>query len=596
MKATLRSLSGLACSVLLVTNLVSLASAERPRCYELLPSRTLAYLRIADVQELGEKFNETSLGRMIQQEQMKSLTKRLYEEAEVAFTPVAEEIGLTISQLLAIPQGEITIAAVAPSSGQEITAPVLMIDVEGQQPSMKKLVDLLERKLEEAGRTKTTKAERGTALYVFQGEDPRWTGVVHFQKDGLQVFTTNLDVAQQILAAWDGEESRATLEDNRDFANVMRHSKGPDDATPQIRWFVDPISLAKVSLRGNGAAQAGLAFLPVLGLDGLHALGGSLTMASDDFDMFTETHVITAEPRTGVLAAFAMQGGDPAPEPWVPHDAASYQTVYWNVQQTKDEVEKLFNSFRGENQFAEVALARASEGLGVDVQKDIIEVLDGRISLTTWISRPVTAQGMVYLAGVRLKPDHKFDKTLAAILEKVGHSLEKKTFGGSTYYFSPIEETEEPRPPRRLFLPAGQLAVGVVGDYVLISNQASAIERAIVTRSSKKSLANELDFKLVASKLRRQPGGKTPGYFAFERPEEGLRMMYELATAESTRDALANGAENNEFLRTLNSALNDNPLPSLAQLREFVAPNGAIITADDKGFHYTGLGLRRTPK
>lgn len=575
---------------------VSPVLAERPACYELLPSRTLAYVRIADVKELGEKFDETALGKIIKQEQMKSLTTQLYEEAEIAFAPAAEQIGLTIRELLAIPTGEIAIAAVAPPSGQQVTAAVLMIDVDGQQANMKKLVDLLEQKLEEDGKSKVTEAERGTALSIFEDDDPRWTGVIHFQKDALQVFTTNLDVAKQILAAWDGDEKQATLEDNEDFANVMRHSKGPKEATPQIRWFVDPISLAKVSLRGNVMAQGALAFLPVLGADGILALGGSITMASDEYDTFMQGHLITAEPRTGALAMLAMESGDPTPESWVPHDVASYQTMYWNLETTEKELATLFNSFQGADKFEEEVLSRATEFLGVDVMEDVIGSMDGRLTLTTWVSRPATISGMVYLGGLKLKADHDFAKTLKTVMDRVGDEMEEKSYGGFTYYHTPAPE-EEPEPAANPFLPGnGQIAVGVVGDYVLIANKASAIERAIITRSSNKSLDKELDFKLVASKLRQQPGGKKPGRFVFERPEEGFRMMYDLATAQSTKDMLSGGAENNGMFRVLNDALESNPLPPFAKLRQFLAPTGAIMTADDKGFHYIGFGLRRNTK
>lgn len=569
--------------------------AERPRCYEILPKRTLAYLRIADIKELGEKFDETALGKIIQQEQIKSLSTQLYQEAENAFTPMADEIGLTISQMLAIPQGEIAIAAVAPSSGQEITAPVLMVDVEGQRANTQKLIELLETQLRESGRTKVTGSERGTKLAIFEDDDPRWTGIVHFQKEGLQVVTTNLEVAEQILAAWDGDEKYPTLEANKDFANVMRYSKGPTDASPQIRWFINPISLAKVSLRGNSGAQMGLGLLPVIGLDGIKALGGSYTMATEEYDTFTEAHMITVEPRTAALAALALTRGDPTPEAWVPKEAASYQTVYWDFERTKTEVATLFNSFRGDGAFETEALSRASEFLGIDVTQDIIEALDGRASLATWVPRPANGMGMVYLGGLRLKADHQFEETLATMMKQVGRDLEQKTYGGSTYYFSPIDEepAEEPQ-IRNPFLPGtAQIAVGVVGDYVLVSNQAAALERAIVTRNSKTSLADELDFKLVASKLRRQPGGKTPGWFVFDRPEEGLRMMYDMATSETTRSMLSGAAEDNDFFRTLNNAMNDNPLPPFKELRKFVAPSGSIVTADDKGFHYIGFGLRR---
>ena len=96
-----------------------------------------------------------------------------------------------------------------------------------------------------------------------------------------------------------------------------------------------------------------------------------------------------------------------------------------------------------------------------------------------------------------------------------------------------------------------------------------------------------------ASKLRRQPGGKSPGWFVFERPDEGFRMLHELATAESTRGMLASQAENNELLGTLHRALEDNPLPPFSVLRKYLAPTGSILTNNETGFHYTGFGLRR---
>ena len=79
-------------------------------------------------------------------------------------------------------------------------------------------------------------------------------------------------------------------------------------------------------------------------------------------------------------------------------------------------------------------------------------------------------------------------------------------------------------------VPPNQLCFGVVDDYLLIANRTQALERGIATRrQSSKTLKNELDFKLIHSKLRRQPSGKSPGSFSFARPEETFRAMSVLA-------------------------------------------------------------------
>ena len=79
----------------------------------------------------------------------------------------------------------------------------------------------------------------------------------------------------------------------------------------------------------------------------------------------------------------------------------------------------------------------------------------------------------------------------------------------------------------------------------------------------------------------------------FNRPEEGFRLLYELATSRETQSRLESQATDNELFRALNSALTNNPLPPFAVLAQYLAPGGALITDDETGIHYTAFGLRR---
>jgi hypothetical protein len=102
-----------------------------------------------------------------------------------------------------------------------------------------------------------------------------------------------------------------------------------------------------------------------------------------------------------------------------------------------------------------------------------------------------------------------------------------------------------------------------------------------------------LDFKLIANKIQRQQGETKAGMISFNRPEEGFRALYELATASSTQSRLAAASENNGVFRALNGALNNNPLPPFAVLARYLAPGGALVTDDETGIHYTAFTLRR---
>lgn len=570
------------------------AQADRPACYKLLPAKTLAYVRIANLKDLGEAANETAFGRMLQEDSFQSLTQHLFKEAETAFATASEQIGLSLPEILEIPRGEIAIALTAPPNG--LPAPVLMIDIKGHESKVLKLTDALEKRIDLDGRLqKSTEVERGTKLTIFAQEaDMRFTGLIHFQRDEMLVMTSNLDVAKQILAAWDRDDEQAVLEQNDDFADIMRHSKGPREAVPQIRWFVDPISFAKVAMRGNFGAQAGLAMLPVVGADGLLAVGGSITLATEEYDSFVQTHVITAEPRTGLLAALAMKSGDPTPEKWVPHDSASYMTVFWDFNRTETEIKLLFDSFRGEDAFQREVISRINTTLDVDFEKDLLKALGGRVSLATWYTKPTRINSTAYLGGIQLDEDHDFEQTLSHVIEHTDNNLEERSWAGFKIWTTPApEEPNEVATETNVLTPQpNQPAIALVDDYLLLSNRPEYIERAITARSdSTRSLAGELDFKLMASKIRRQPRGRSPGMFSFQRPEEGLRMLYELATAESTRAGMA--SSDNEFLSRLNGHLNEKPLPPFSKLKDYFAPQASIMTMDDDGFHYTSIGLRR---
>ncbi|HEY1068217.1 MAG TPA: hypothetical protein VGE52_18985, partial [Pirellulales bacterium] len=74
---------------------------------------------------------------------------------------------------------------------------------------------------------------------------------------------------------------------------------------------------------------------------------------------------------------------------------------------------------------------------------------------------------------------------------------------------------------------------------------------------------------------------------------EGLGFLYGLATAESTRKNLTGAAENNPFLRSVDEALNENPLPPFEVIKSYFAPGGSLVTNEDSGFHYMAFTLRR---
>ena len=597
-----------ACRTFLALALVGLvtasAVAERPVAPKMLPEETLAIARISDTQLLIERFRETALGRMGQDEKIKPLVSQLYAAAQEAWKQLEDRVGLPLDQILRIPQGEVCVAFVGPrrSGGdskrseetdqpQQRAGVVFILDAKDQAPQVKKLLEKGEAFLRENGGTKTNEKLGDQEVAVYSG--PEGTSVYQLEREGTILIASTKELMQFALDAWDGKAER-TLADNDRYNSIMSRCAGSVDDPPQITWFADPIELVKTFARGNFAAT-GLALLPVLGLDGLKGVGGSMTFATGEFDDVTHMHVLLDTPRAGVIELLAMTSGDSEPEAWVPADVVTYNTLHWDLQQTYDKGAKLYNSLMEEGAFQNEVRVRISDRLGADFEKEILPQLQGRFTFVQWVEKPVRINSITTLAGIKIKDPAAFKPTMDRVLEKFSDNLTKETFGGTTYWKikMPPEAIQQPQ-EGQLALRQPDPCVALVGDYVLISDSSAALKEAIVTSSDPtKSLANELDYKLIASKIKRQVGGDAPGFVQFTRPEEGLRFWYNLANADDTRQGLAGQARDNPFFRDIDRALKDNPLPPFSVLQQYLAPGGGMIVNDETGIHYSSFTLRR---
>jgi len=508
----------------------------------------------------------------------------LFREAE-------EEIGLSLDQILAIPQGEVCGAVVAPEKGPP--ALVALIEVGDSMPFAQKIIELIDQQMSRQAVKTSTESVRGTTLSIFDMPGEQERQVIHFDKDGVIVVSTNLDVTKELLKAWDGEDV-PTLADNKRFTAIMKRCAGSEGEAPQISFFVDPIELAARATRGNMGAAAGMAMLPVLGLDGVQAIGGSLAFATEEYDGIMHLHLLLDSPRSGVIQMLALRSGDTTPEPWVPSDVVNYVTLNWDFDKTYSALGTLYNEIRGEDALERDFNQRFSDQLDVDFEKDVLEALEGRVTYVGWIVRPARMNSRANLVGVKLKDAKKFRKVFDQVVAKFEKRLREESFGGVTYYAAADRSKPGRKRPVRPLMRRPEPAVAIFGDYLLLTDSAELLKHCIATKSDpSQSLASQLEFKLIASKIRRRPGGVEPGLLSFDQPEEGMRLLYDLATSKNVRERLATGAEGNKALAALDKALKDNPLPPFAVMAKYLAPGGSLLTNDETGFHYTSFTLKR---
>ncbi len=568
-------------SALLVS--VMPALAQRPVAPKLLPAETIAIVRVADTPLLIERFRQTSIGKIGQDENIKPLVSSLYATLQEAWGQIEEQVGLPLEQVLGIPQGEICVALVAvPEQSPGVVA---FLDAKDRMPQVKKLLARGEELLSERGGSKTTEEIEKQEVAVYSGQGRRQFYLI--ERDGSLVIATTKELARSILIAWDGGAEK-TLADNDKYNSVMSRCAGAVDDPPQFTWFVDPIEGVKAFARGSFAAT-GLALLPVLGLDGLRGVGGSITFATGEFDEVQHMHLLLDNPRTGVIEAIAMKSGDSTPEPWVSSDAVTYSTLHWDLQQTYRVAGKLYNSLMYEGALQEEVQRRISDRIGVDFEQEILPLLDGRGTLVQWVEKPVKINSITTLVGFRIKSPKGVQPIIDKLQMKFPTAFERQRFGSVTYWSINVPQRDVPqnlRQPSPCF--------GMIGDSLVISDSMAAFREAVLTSSDPaRGLASSLDFKLIASKIKRQPGGDAPGMVQFSRPEEGLRFWYDLATAENTKQLLERQAQSNPLFGGVDKALKENPLPPFSVIAQYMAPGGGMMVNDETGVHYSSFTLKR---
>jgi hypothetical protein len=562
--------------------------AQRPTAPELMPGSTLAVVRIVDMPLLAERFNQTALGRIGHDPQMKPLIGSLYRSAQDAFKQVEGQVGLPLDQLLKIPQGEVCVGFVASRDPEQEAGFIVVIDTKDQVTQARKLLAAAEElaRRNGGGRSADKFGEHDVMVYSGLGKG-RVFGV---ERDGSFIFATNKPLMETVLANLSGAGLERTLADSDKYQTVMSRCSGGGDR-PHITFFVDPIELIR-RLASDSLAATGLALFPVLGLDGLQAVGGTMTFASGEFDQVQHFHVLLDNPRLGVIDAVALSSGDTTPEPWVPGDSISYSTIHWDLRHTLNVSARLYNGIMGDEALERELRNRISEPLGVDFEKEIVPQVTGRVSHAQWVEKPVRINSITTMVGVQLKDADAFKPTLDKFVRRLGDRVERSQYGTVTYWTVKGGQRGGRELGPNLRVP--QPCFGLVGDYLVMTDSLKAFQEAVTSQTNpENSLTSSLDFKLITSKIKQQRGGDAPGAVMFQRPEEGLRFWYDLASAENTKKSLADRADRNRFFGSLNQALSQNPLPPFAVLAEYMAPAGGMIVNDETGIHYMTFTLKR---
>jgi hypothetical protein len=473
-----------------------------------------------------------------------------------------------------------------------------------------------------------------------------------FRKENLIVVTSRPEMAKVIYAFWTGQPKDKEgkpfrrLSDSGKFVTTYDKLRGDGADDPDLIVYGDPIKWVRVALRGNFASMALMGFFPTLGLDGIQAVGMSVDFlgGQGDYEDMQRLYVLVDRPRTGVTKALALRDGDLTPEEWMPKDVYTYMSLLVDPQTAYAEIEKMYDGVYSKGAFDEWVKESMDDRLGVGVKADIVDALEGRVTLAYWNEPPARFNSGAQVFAAKLNDPEKFAQTLETIFAKNSPpSLEKRKIGENSYWFlgqgpggrrgqngpggndggetprglddfpeeddapkglddfdaqddeGEQEAGQENRPRRNeppIELREQQFLVAIVGDYAMFCDSEAFLKKILETKEGGPKLRDDLDYKLVAAQAASLPGGSKPAMFTFARPEAQMKQAYELLQGNDLKRLTRDNAGSFAPLGSLNKVLEETEFPSFDEFKKYFAPSGGVLLDEENGWLYLGFSLR----
>lgn len=574
------------CVGVLATARASLAdepgSSERVSSERRLPKNVVAYVSLRDIADFQSQWSKTLFGQMVNDDAVADFRSDVLKHFTAASEQVESKLGIGLSDLLAIPHGEIAAAGVVLPGGK--LSGVLFLDFGDRQEAVQKLIDKAAESLDE-NKKRTEEDVDDTKIIAYSAEEGEGgkksqAAAAYFMKDSFVVIGTHVATLKDVLTRWDGKHDR-TLADNETYRYVLDKCRDENsDTRPQLVWFVDPVTLvqsvvaSQPELAGPMAMAMGL--IPVVGLDKFKGLGGTLDMVRGEFDTVSRTLIVLDRANQGIVNLFQFDSGALAPPKWLASDWSGYTAINWNASKAYTAIEVLVDMFQGPGTLANLLqnLAENPSAGGIHAKKDVLDQLTGMLHFAQddgASGGKSAAAG--FLFGIQIKSAATARATLAKIAGMPGIKINEREFQGETLY-----EVETARGDDDDDADGNPAKIGfaVTEGHVMIATDVRLLERVLRGVGDRETLADSAAYKHIARKF---PAKSCS--IGYNRQDTQLKAAID-ALKSGQMNALTGGAEVFDFSK----------LPDFELLKKYMPPTGSFMEQDPRGLKITSFSLR----
>jgi hypothetical protein len=577
-----------------------------------LPDSTVFLFKINDVKAFREAFRGSHYGQLWNDTAMKDFRDDVTQKLEDATRPLREKIGVSLRELLELPQGAISVAVLSRDDPKLPVAIAILADAGDNKDKMAEVLTKATKQAEDAGAKGSQETFNGLTIHVLReapdekakekeqekgdkkGPDASlaWT-----QSEGMFYFGvgspgSELDVVKDLTAHREGRDNSLASNDlfNKTQAKI-------ESGKAQVVWFLDLAKVIKLALKasakGNeGQMQQNEVLLQTLGVDGLKSVGGSFTFGSGRYDSLSKTFFLAPKPVQGLLKIFSFPPLRLRPESWVPATVAAYQTLSWDLDQAYDAIELVVNQFQpGMINLVEQQLVGPNGGAPLSFKKDLFGPLGNRVTLISDFKKPVKEDSQRYLLAIALDNAKAFQDTMNRIFEITQGAPKKREFQGTTIY--DVDLPNMPNPNAAGAQPfKGSISFAIAKESFFVTTDTVLLEQ--ILRPGNASLEENAAFQSVVKEMPERVSGMT-----FVRPEESARLLYDLVKSGQYERAMqqllganARGPRPQQVPQ-IGKVIANEKLPDFSVIAKYLSQGGSYSLMDDDGFTMTGFTLKR---
>jgi hypothetical protein len=571
--------------------------ADKASNDHLLPANTYLYVTVPNVTELKTRFNKTHTGQLIADPKLADFLGDVHKKLAEISEEVQKHVGVKLTDIFAIPDGEVSLAVLLPTDAKKL-AVAAIVDFGKSRDTVDKILKSADEALDKAGFKKASRDVEGTQLVVYQkenkdkddkkdsdksekAEEPDFGSQVAYAIKGDTLIAASSPLAiQDVLRRWGGKHAE-TLAEVAPYKAIVEMGKLEKGAPPVLTWYVNPITLVQAIIKSSDNVDQNvgmaMAVMPLLGLNNLKAIGGTVHMDTEEYDSISRILVYVEQPVSGLLSVFHFPATKQAPPRWVTEDSTAYVAINWDITKAFSAVEGVVDQFMGPGFTAQKLDEWATDENGpkIHIKKDVLDNLDGTITVATDNPDSSKPEAFRLLVALGVKDAKKAKGTLDKVSKMQGIPVKTRDFKGEIIY------TLEGLPG--FGDSSREMGLTVIQNHVMFSNDVSRLEQVILGDKDRKPLADSEKYLKLAKHFPNETSIQW-----YQEQEGQMKGLYEMFKSGKMSETLAAIPP----LAKLIEGIDFKKLPEFDAIKKYLPPTASYGVPHANGAMFVSFSLK----